>query len=108
MKSDGTAAYYADFGGRVRDARLKRTPPLTQGELARMVGLTRTSITNLERGRQKCLLHTVLDIAAAVGVDAATLLPPRAAAGPVFEARLGERAAPEAQWIRATLAARGG
>jgi transcriptional regulator with XRE-family HTH domain len=48
---------------------------MTQAKLAAAVSLTRTSITNIERGRQKLFLHTLLDIAAALGTEPASLLP---------------------------------
>jgi transcriptional regulator with XRE-family HTH domain len=48
---------------------------MTQEELAGLVSLTRTSITNVEKGRQKLLLHTLSDIAEALEVDLASLLP---------------------------------
>ena len=48
---------------------------LTQEALASRIGLTRTSITNIERGSQHIPLHLLFAIAGAVGVEAATLLP---------------------------------
>jgi transcriptional regulator with XRE-family HTH domain len=48
---------------------------LTQEALAAQVALTRTSITNIEKGRQKLLLHTFMDIVAALGVGPVSLLP---------------------------------
>jgi DNA-binding XRE family transcriptional regulator len=49
--------------------------PLTQEELAHRVHLKRTSITNIEKGRQKLLVHTLFDIAAALDVPIADLIP---------------------------------
>lgn len=65
---------YAHVGACIREWRLKRG--LNQGELAARVSLARTSITNIEAGRQKTLLHTFVDIARALGVEPALLLPP--------------------------------
>ena len=65
--------WYRDFGAKLRLLRENRG--LTQGGLATSVGLTRTSLTNIEKGRQKVLLHTVMEIAAALSVDARELLP---------------------------------
>jgi transcriptional regulator with XRE-family HTH domain len=66
--------FYKDVGLRVRDAR-KKASNMTQKALATNVGLTRTSLTNIENGRQKLLLHTFAEIATALGVEAANLLP---------------------------------
>lgn len=41
----------------------------TQEELAKKVKLTRTSIVNIEAGRQRILLHDIEDIAAAFGIS---------------------------------------
>lgn len=64
---------YSDFGRRLRGARKKAS--LTQSELADRVGISRTSITNIERGGQRILLHTFFKIAAAVGSPPIDLLP---------------------------------
>lgn len=48
---------------------------MTQEELGRQVGLTRTSITNIERGRQRVQVHTLYAIAGALRVQPAELLP---------------------------------
>jgi len=64
---------YAEFGRLVREHR--RRLRLTQIQLATHVGLTRTSITNIEQGRQKVLLHQVFAIAESLGVRPEALLP---------------------------------
>jgi transcriptional regulator with XRE-family HTH domain len=76
---------YAKVGERIREARLDRQ--LSQGQLGRRVSLTRASISNLELGRQKLLLHTLYDIAVALGVQPSALLPPLSL-GPVEEGTL--------------------
>jgi len=48
---------------------------LTQQDVAERVGLTRTSITNIERGAQHIGLHQLYLLAAAVGLEPAQLLP---------------------------------
>lgn len=48
---------------------------MTQEDLAGRVALTRTSITNIERGRQKLLVHTLAKIAEVLRVPIATLVP---------------------------------
>jgi transcriptional regulator with XRE-family HTH domain len=63
---------YRTLGERIRSERLKQN--ITQDELASRVGLTRTSITNVEKGRQRLLVHTLLQIADSLGTDPARLL----------------------------------
>jgi transcriptional regulator with XRE-family HTH domain len=66
---------YKEFGRRLRDVRKKAE--LTQATLADRVGLSRTSITNIEKGRQRIPFHLLFPLASAVGVDPGTLLPER-------------------------------
>lgn len=63
---------YKEFGCRLRDAR--KAADMTQESLAEQVGLSRTSITNIEKGRQRIPLHVLFLLASAVGVHPATLL----------------------------------
>lgn len=69
------SSLYADVGNAIKKARKVRG--LTQSDLASAVGLTRTSISNIETGRQKLLLHTFYEIARALDVDPVQLLPLR-------------------------------
>lgn len=62
---------YLDFGQRVRRAR----GPVTQAALAARLGMTRSSIANLEAGRQRIPLHTFLQLADTLGVIPTALLP---------------------------------
>jgi transcriptional regulator with XRE-family HTH domain len=64
---------YEAFGAQVRERRTAMR--LTQLELATKIKLTRGSVANIEAGRQSVLLHQFLDIAAALGVKPAQLLP---------------------------------
>ncbi|MBV8092995.1 MAG: helix-turn-helix transcriptional regulator [Acetobacteraceae bacterium] len=52
-----------------------RTGRLTQEALANKTGLTRTSIINIEKGRQQILLHTLMDISRALQVPVGELIP---------------------------------
>jgi len=70
--------FYRDVGAKIREIRLRRRAQnknLTQEALAESVGLTRTSLTNIEKGRQRILLHTFTKIASALEVPAQQLLP---------------------------------
>lgn len=48
---------------------------LTQEDLSRRVGLSRTSITNMEQGTQHVSLHHLFDLASALGITPNELLP---------------------------------
>ncbi len=67
-------ALYVLVGQQIRKARKEHG--LTQAQLATNVSLTRTSITNIEHGRQKLLLHTLYEIANALAIEPHALLPP--------------------------------
>jgi transcriptional regulator with XRE-family HTH domain len=64
---------YEDVGRRIRDVRLERG--ISQEELAAALSLTRTSVTNIERGRQRILVHTLLQVAEVLGTHVGKLLP---------------------------------
>jgi transcriptional regulator with XRE-family HTH domain len=70
-----TPTVYIEAGRRIQDARKKAG--ITQERLADAVGLSRASMSNIERGRHKILLHVLEDIARALAVDLHDLLPPR-------------------------------
>jgi transcriptional regulator with XRE-family HTH domain len=53
----------------------KRTKGMTQEKLGSHVGLSRTSITNIEKGRQHVSLHQLFAISRALKVTPETLLP---------------------------------
>src|SRR5258708_525228 len=95
--------FYGEVGRRIREARKRRTPALTQDELARLVGLTRTSITNVEQGRQKCLLHTLAEIANALEVEVASLIPSLTESVCDLDQELKNRPRSEQEWIIATV-----
>ena len=58
---------YVSFGEIVKAHRLKRG--WTQTDLANKVGLSRTSVTNIEIGRQRILLSDLFDFARAFDVS---------------------------------------
>lgn len=70
---DSTDDLYKQMGKLIRARRKKME--VTQEHLAERVNLTRTSITNIEKGRQKIQVHTLFDIAAALDVAPNALLP---------------------------------
>lgn len=99
-------AFYKEVGRRIREARLRRKPKLTQQGLADLVSLTRTSITNVESGRQKFLLHTLADIAQALAVDPASLFPEvEAQKDQHLDNALKDRSRAEKAWIKSAVSA---
>ena len=64
---------YAEFGKLVR--RHRKRLGFTQDHLAERIALARTSITNIERGRQKILLHQLILLADALSVSPEALIP---------------------------------
>ena len=73
MSSVNEDRFYSEFGNRVQRARRKLK--LTQEALASLVGLTRTSIVNIEKGRQKVLCHTLVALSRSLKVKCEDLLP---------------------------------
>lgn len=65
--------FYEQFGAKLAEARQRAD--ITQEALSKAVGLSRTSIVNIEKGRQPVLLHVVAKMAATLGVAPAVLIP---------------------------------
>ena len=69
---------YPLLGERLRKLREEQETTrrrMTQAELAAMVGLERTSITNIEKGTQKVPLHVLYKICDALGAHVTDVLP---------------------------------
>jgi len=60
------------FGKKLREIRLKKK--LSQGDIARILGVHRSYISGLERGRRNPSLMTVHKVAKALGVSTNELL----------------------------------
>lgn len=73
-------AVYQRLGGNIRRAREERD--LNQGELAELIGMTRTSITNLETGRQGLQVYQLLRIARALSTSLDNLIDDDLMSGP--------------------------
>lgn len=67
------AEVYSSIGARIRTTRQQRG--LTQQALADAVELTRTSINNIEFGRQRLSIQMLYDIAEVLHVAPKSLLP---------------------------------
>ena len=65
--------FYRQFGRILAAARNKKN--MSQEVLARELGLSRTSITNIEKGRQPVQLHTLYHISKLLAVELKDLLP---------------------------------
>lgn len=50
--------FYVELGARIRNART--TKKISQQELAEAVGLKRSSIANIEAGRQRSVVHLIV------------------------------------------------
>lgn len=66
---------YDVIGARLRDARERKRPRVTQEDLARSIGLERSSISNIESGKQRAPLHIIYRICELLGVDIAEVFP---------------------------------
>src|SRR5438093_13360933 len=66
-------ALYREVGIRLR--QLRESVGMTQADVAIRVGLERTSVTNIEAGKQKTPLHIIYRVASTLGVDLSKLLP---------------------------------
>ena len=66
-------AIYRVFGRKLRELRDKKGIP--QEELATLSGLTRSSIANIENGKQRVMLHHLVRFAEALRVDVGSLVP---------------------------------
>jgi transcriptional regulator with XRE-family HTH domain len=65
--------FYKQIGTNIRKCRARLN--LSQNALGKLVGMTRTSLTNIESGRQHPPLHTFCEIAEQLKVDVLELLP---------------------------------
>jgi transcriptional regulator with XRE-family HTH domain len=73
MEHANTNKIYIEIGKRIKDMREHKN--ISQEELSKKIGLTRTSITNIEKGRQRLLVHTLINIAQELSINVNTLLP---------------------------------
>jgi transcriptional regulator with XRE-family HTH domain len=94
--------FYAELGRRIRVVRESRG--LTQEALASLISLTRTSITNIEKGRQKLLVHTLIDIAVALKATPESLLPQsQFSSEERIEELIKDNSSNEQDWIKAIV-----
>jgi transcriptional regulator with XRE-family HTH domain len=70
------ARFYAELGSKLRATR--EAKGLRQAELAEAVGISRTSLTNIECGRQRVLVDQLAVICGKLGTSPAELIPDQA------------------------------
>jgi transcriptional regulator with XRE-family HTH domain len=102
LTAERVEGIYDYIGARVRAARIDTS--MSQDELGLRVGLTRTSISNIELGHQKVQIHTLYDIATVLGVPLASLLPPAPDQADVEERYLKKLSLAEREWVKTVLA----
>src|SRR5438105_6755694 len=97
---------YLQIGEVVRSKR--ELSGLAQDELAALVGLTRTSITNIEKGRQRIQVHTMCAIADVLKTSPCEFLPhPETPTFSEIDVRLpGDLQPKERVWVRSVLTSR--
>src|SRR5262245_12224930 len=96
---DAVDRFYVDAGRRIRDARSAAN--VTQAQLGAAASMTRSSIANLEAGRQRIAIHTLVLIAATLGTDLSELISPSLVlGGPTVLTGLSEKLAGESSTTR--------
>lgn len=81
VEDDDLARWYLQFGKHLRLARAAAN--LSQEQLGTEVGLNRTSISNIEKGRQRLLVHQLPVLAHVLRTTVDELLPAAASPDPL-------------------------
>jgi DNA-binding XRE family transcriptional regulator len=66
---------YELIGDRIRRIREAQMPRMSQGDLAKILGLQRTSVTNIELGKQKPTLDTLLRLCEHFALEIDAIVP---------------------------------
>lgn len=69
---------YTLIGERVRRLREAQAPRMSQSDLAQILSLKRTSVTNIEQGNQKPTLDTIYRLCERFGLEIQEVMPPLA------------------------------
>jgi transcriptional regulator with XRE-family HTH domain len=96
-------SFYRELGKRLQKAR--KAAGLNQQKIAAVAGLTRTSITNIENGRQPLHVEALCKIAAAVKVSILDLIPELPKLTPTLPSNLQPE---QREWVTRVLAAGAG
>lgn len=71
--------FYEHLGERLRERRQSKR--VTQEDLAQVLGLNRTTVVNIEKGRQRLAVHQLVQIADHLGCTPGELIPSLAEEG---------------------------
>lgn len=72
-----SSALYKAVGRKIRTARERLEPKLSQAKLAKRLGVSRVSVVNIEAGRQHAPLSLLSQIAEILGTELVFLIPRR-------------------------------
>jgi transcriptional regulator with XRE-family HTH domain len=73
MTDQEQKSLYTKVGLKIREIRLKKG--LNQEAFAQMLNLTRASVVNIEKGRQRTTIHLLYDISKIADINVGDLLP---------------------------------
>lgn len=73
MQDHNVEILYQTIGRSI--VKRRKTLKWTQAKLAKLVGITRTSVVNIEKGRQRLPLHVLYTMALRMDIDPFELLP---------------------------------
>lgn len=93
--------FYSLVGRRIRDARQARG--LSQTELAAAASVGRTSIANIEAGRQRVPLHKLHEIALALGRHPGEFFPDAQRTSTLPKDELKKLSKVEREWIESLV-----
>lgn len=65
--------FYNELGNNILSIRTKKG--ISQDDLAKKIGLSRPSIANIEKGKQRPSIYTIMQIIEILGVEIKDLLP---------------------------------
>lgn len=68
---------YRELGRKIREARERQGPKISQDKLSKRLKISRASVVNIEAGRQHAPLHLLWQIAEVLGTDLSLLIPRR-------------------------------
>lgn len=80
--------FYVELGEEIR--RRREALGMTQSTLATHLGLSRTSVTNIERGRQPVLVHQLYRVAQVLKIKVTDLLLPEESFDTAVEVQTSE------------------